>query len=154
MKRLGNRGDTIIEVLLAIIVVGSVLAGAYVSSSHSLNANRASQERAEALNFVQGQIEMIKNKVSNLINRDGPWCLNSTGSGIARNDFTVAPPADYTTDDWSEPYPANCMVGDGNRYHLSVLHASGSDNYTIRARWDRIGGGGKEQTTMFYKVSP
>lgn len=151
LRKLDHTGDTIVEVMVAIIVVGSVLAGAYVSSNHSLNANRQSQERSEALKYVEGQIETIKANVGDLYNHSGPWCLNASGGRV---DLPVAPPANYIADNWSEPYPGDCMKGSSNRYHLFVSHTSGSDTYTVNARWDRAGGGGKEQAAIVYKVSP
>ena len=44
-----SRGDTIVEVLLAIAITSVVLAGAYVAVSGSMKASRAAQERGEAV---------------------------------------------------------------------------------------------------------
>ncbi len=55
-----KRGDTIVEVLLAIAIVSAVLAGAYVTTNRSLRVGRDAQEASEALELAEGQIERIK----------------------------------------------------------------------------------------------
>lgn len=55
-----KRGDTIVEVLLAIAIVSAVLAGAYVTTNRSLRAGRDAQEASEALELAEGQVERIK----------------------------------------------------------------------------------------------
>jgi Tfp pilus assembly protein PilV len=53
-------GDTIVEVLVAIVIVATILGGAYVTASHSLLNVRESQERGEALNLAEGQVEALR----------------------------------------------------------------------------------------------
>jgi Tfp pilus assembly protein PilV len=152
MKRLNSVGDTIVEVLLAVIVVGGVLAAAYVSSSRSLNANRASQERGEALKYVESQVEKIKANVSTPAG-PGPvgtyYCLDSAS---APRSLLTNPPA-LDSDTWTS-YPSQCIVGNiPAGYHLLIFQPA-SGIYFASARWDRAGGGGKEQIIIVYKVSP
>lgn len=56
----GNRGDTIIEVMIALAVLGSIIAGGYAIATKSLNGVRVAQERSEALKIAEGQIETLK----------------------------------------------------------------------------------------------
>lgn len=60
MKRLNQRGDTIVEVLISIAVVSLILGGAYVTTNHSLKASRGAQERTDAVKLVESQIESMK----------------------------------------------------------------------------------------------
>ncbi len=53
-------GDTIIEVLLAMAVAVSVLAGAYVLANQAMRLGRQAQERTEANKIAQGQIEALE----------------------------------------------------------------------------------------------
>lgn len=55
-----KRGDTIVEVLIALAVLGSVLVGGYSIATRSINSVRASQERGEALKVAEGQIEQLR----------------------------------------------------------------------------------------------
>jgi Tfp pilus assembly protein PilV len=53
-------GDTLIEVLICILIVSSILTGAYVTTNTSNKAVRNAQEHAEALKLVQGQLEEVR----------------------------------------------------------------------------------------------
>ncbi len=156
MRQLQNRGDTIVEVLIAIVVIGAVLTGAYVTGNQSLNANRAAQERAEALKYVEGQVERIKANVAVLGAPSppgpgaGPYCLDKTTGAVD----TITPPAgdpNINNDNFS--YPSGCNQGlISGSYHLSITQTGGL--YTIRARWDRIGGGSRQEIKTLYRIQP
>lgn len=55
-----QRGDTIVEVLIAIGLLGLVLSGAYVVVSRNVTSNRMSQERLEAVKIAESQFERLK----------------------------------------------------------------------------------------------
>lgn len=59
-----QRGDTIIEVMLAMAVIGMVLGVAYGIANRSVAIGRSAQERSEALKFAESQVELIKQYVS------------------------------------------------------------------------------------------
>lgn len=151
--RLNTAGDTIVEVLLAVVVVGAVLTGAYVSSNQSLNADRASQERAEALKYVESQIDQVKANVA-------AASAQPTGSGFCfKQDGTIqvlpggTPSSSAAADDFSKY--TNCDPGsipDG--YNLSVVRNSANDVYTVRARWTHVAGSNRDEIVMLYRVTP
>lgn len=132
--RLGknNRGDTIVEVLLAIAVVSAVLAGAYVSANLSLGGARQAQERGEALKYVEGQLETLKEVAarpdSPVFSQSGTFCFDD---GLA---IVSAP----------------CTVGPDGRYQLSIQ--PGDNEFTARAEWERVGGGATEHLEIVYRV--
>lgn len=152
LRRLNSKGDTIVEVLLAITVVSAVLAGAYVSTSRSLKANRAAQERAEATEFVQQQAERLKyvSSTSNAASvfASGPFCI--------KDDLTVQNVTNISND-------SNCTFG--ARYVISITYAGGSSPHLIRALWENatgsstvsIGGTsypGYDIINLYYRVYP
>lgn len=55
-----QRGDTIVEVVIAIAVISSVLTGAFYLTNHSTRAVRDAQEHAQALQLLQGQVEQLR----------------------------------------------------------------------------------------------
>ena len=59
-KRLTERGDTIVEVLIAISVMSLLIGGAFVLTNRSLQGTRAAQERLNALKLVESQLEQLK----------------------------------------------------------------------------------------------
>ena len=144
-------GDTIVEVLLAIAVVSSVLGGAYVAANRSLNTNRAAQERTEAAKLVESQIERLKVATSNAaIFNDNVYCLDA---GLVPHEFSgpiavmPAVAADNTV-----IYPAECVINNGVAYSVSVDKENGTNNFTVRVRWDRAGTGTREEAEIVYRV--
>lgn len=135
---LGNRGDTLVEVMLAIAVVGAILAGAYVSSSGSLAGTRQSQERGEALQLVQSQLEYLK-----AASRNG----NSPVYTMS-NDFCFAGGS-------LNPQAAPCFEGPDSRYRLSITRNTAGDthDFTASASWDPAGSGEQQNVDISYRVS-
>lgn len=130
--KLRTRGDTIVEVLLAIAVVSAVLAGAYVSANLSLGGARQAQERGEALKYIEGQIETLKEVAaqpnSPVFSQSGAFCFDNS----------------------LEPVSAPCAVGPDGRYRLSITRSA--NQFLARAEWDRIGGGSTEQLEIVYRM--
>lgn len=146
MKYLGSRGDTIVEVLLAIAVASAVLGGAYVSANRSLNGTRQAQERAEAVKFVEGQLERLKEVAktdTTVFNTPpNPFCITetSTPSGVQLNRVVSGDPG--------------CRQGTDGRYALQIQRdtSGGTTTFTASARWDRVGGGGQDQVILVYRM--
>jgi Tfp pilus assembly protein PilV len=55
-----ERGDTIVEVLLATVVISIVIAGAYTLTNRATRINQTALERTTATNLVRQQIEFIR----------------------------------------------------------------------------------------------
>lgn len=59
-RRLGQRGDTIVEVLIAIAVVTGVLATSYAIVNYNSRSYQTGSERVEALKVAEQQIEKLR----------------------------------------------------------------------------------------------
>jgi type II secretory pathway pseudopilin PulG len=97
--RQNHKGDTIVEVLIAIVITSTILTGAYVLTNHSTSNDRASQEHSDALSLAQSQIEALRT-TSGLNAPD--TCFNNAGTAITagcsfNNDWSpcTSPPASY-----------------------------------------------------------
>jgi type II secretory pathway pseudopilin PulG len=142
--RLNNRGDTIVEVLIAIAVVSAVLGGAFAASRRSLLGARTSQERGEAVKFVEGQLESLKSalddrsRASTIFALAGSFCLDDS--------------LDVVTDINN----AACRKGPDGRYRLAVTSVAIPDTtgkeFRASATWDKIGGGPQERVEIVYKA--
>ncbi len=53
-------GDTIIEVLIALAVLGAIIGGGYAIATRSLNGVQIANERSEATKLAEGQLEAMK----------------------------------------------------------------------------------------------
>lgn len=62
MRRIkhNQHGDSIIEVLLAIAVIGMVLGASYATATRALRASRYAQEQTEALKLAESTVEKLK----------------------------------------------------------------------------------------------
>lgn len=137
VRRLGNAGDTIVEVLLAIAVVSAVLGGAFVSADRSLNTSRQSQERGEALKLVEGQMEQLK-----------AMSLQSPGNIFGASSFCFKEDRTYST---TTPCTNSLL---GVTYRLTVTRDPSTNVFTVTANWDKVGGGSEEQLKMVHKMYP
>ena len=136
--RLKQAGDTIVEVLIAIAVVSSVLAGAYVSSNKALQQSRQSQERGEALKYAEAQVEQLKDAaatVPSTFTVSGAFCyLAGARKSLAGTPAATAD-ADVLT---TAVYPNNCRQGTTTFYYTVIQRASDNSTFTITVRWDPV----------------
>ena len=170
--KIGHKGDTIIEVLLAIIVLSMVLGGAFVSARRSLNATQQAKERDQAVRLIEAQIERLKSATGDLANAlfsgaptIAEFCLDNTlpldNAAGKVNTGTIV--ADVNADNFDDPpYPDKCVLDGSNRqfnggsesapYYMSIQRTSSGPNliFNVRARWDRPGGG-REQAQIIYR---
>lgn len=128
MVKLNSKGETIVEVLISIVVVGSVLAGAYFTANRSSQQTRAAIERTEALKAAESKVEMLRN----LSKTPG---LN-LASGVA-----------YCIEASAATVSTTCKVEP--RYN--VLTKLVGETYSITAEWDSVLGS-KEKLTMYYRL--
>ena len=95
-----NSGDTIVEVLIAIVILSLILTGAYVSSNDSLDNIRDAQDRIQALGYAQNQAEDLRAEAHTIFAPSSPdatylnpttpatnFCFDNT------NTISVWPPA-------------------------------------------------------------
>ena len=141
-------GDTIVEVVITIGVLSLVLVSAFVVMRSNLSTIRRSQERNEAQSLVASQLEKIR-----------VLAANSGSNGI----FGADPGAfclDAAMALKSTTSPACKVAADGNptsqqpAYALSISRSTINGGYLFKAQavWDDVGGHGKDNVTMVYKV--
>lgn len=145
-----QKGDTIVEVLLAIAIVSAVLGGAYASASKSLQGTRQAQERGEALKLVEGQIERLKSTLGSprpeiraVAQSPNDFCLyepdGSPGQVLMHNP---------SVGDATNP----CLQGPEGRYLLVISPDSEPRQYTVRAAWEKFGGGEEQTVQIVYRT--
>lgn len=144
ISKRSERGDTLVEVLVAISVVSLVLGGAFVLTNRSLQGTRASQERVNATKLIESQIEQLKNFAST--NSDvifgtsapNPFCIDSSGTIRAASH-------------------SGCKVGvNGNptaaepMFTLQVMRSG--NVFTVKNTWQDVRGTGTASAEMKYKI--
>lgn len=151
-KPLSQAGDTLVEVMLAMAIIGLVLGGAYATASRSLRIGRQAQERGEALKQVEGQIEKIKYLAPDpnakiFDTTTGPvstFCIQDVISNPATAKRSINNITDYAN------YPPECKKQ--TIYNISVTYDSTKDDlFIVSAVWDRLGGG-QDEVTIRYRL--
>lgn len=125
-----QKGDTIVEVLIAMAVASSVLATSFITMNRNLLIARTSQERSEAAKYAQGQLEALKATTdAKLPIPAGSFCFNLLTGAISG---------------------APCV---SSYYNASIVRdLSAPRQYRITVTWDKLGGG-TETTIMAYRTA-
>ena len=149
---LNKRGDTIIEVLIAMAVASSVLGISLSTMNRNLIITRDNQERTEASKLAQGQIEALraaKETGSVAIPVVGSsFCLSNNGT-VVTSITGGSPHANIDTDDFAADYGI-CRSTDLLFNYAIVRDAVNS--YHFYVRWNPIKGQVRNQIVMAYRI--
>ncbi|MEO5627687.1 MAG: hypothetical protein ABIQ89_02260 [Candidatus Saccharimonadales bacterium] len=152
-KQLSQTGDTIVEVLIVIIVLGVVVSAGYRTAIRSLQSIQLSQEKTYALKLAEGQLESIKAKATQdptILSASG-YCLDSS-----LNSQTISPAPTNGLPDNYVSYPVSCKVDPnggsctGLCYYVGVRKVS-DNSITASVRWDGYAGK-KQQVELSYRL--
>lgn len=130
-----QRGDTIIEVMLAIAVVSMVLAASYKIANRALLTGRYAQEQTEALKYAESQLEKLKYKASLVkpLDEAGGTVYDTAASQTSfclDDDVTMSK---ITTG--SAQYAAKCTAKSG-LYDLLITYDPPNNLYKARVSWE------------------
>lgn len=149
LKRLNQRGDTIVEVMLVLAIVGLAVGISFATADSSLSQVTASSQNTQSTALLQQQIERLRSLVANpstspnyIFRTSGYYCVDASDNVIAT--FTGTNLTNYTI------YPAACVSGG---YHIAVSYNGTSDpTFTTTAYWDDIQGHGQDSATLTYRM--
>lgn len=114
IKKLNQRGDTIVEVLIAIAVISSVLGTSYAIVNRNSKSYQQVSERTEALKLAEDQLEQIRGGVSV---PTGEFCVSPSSGVKAYSD-------------------SDCTFS--SRYKVKVTKPAAVFN--VHVEWDGING--------------
>lgn len=147
-KFFNQRGDTIVEVLVVLAVLGMAISIAYATANKSLLAARQAQESSQASVLLQAQVEKLRVLASttpSLFNPGPSYCINEAVDGhymqSSNCSFDSQGVPDCTT---TEP----CYDVTINYTNSGLAH----DTFTLVAKWDDIGGQGHDTVTTVYRT--
>lgn len=163
IKPLNNSGDTIVEVLIAIVVATTVLAGGFAASNNSLKTSQDALEHSQALNRAQGEADLLKANAEN-IPTSGASSIFMGSPFVEGTSANFDPTANHyfcLNADLTASINATCpFTGGGpsvanydtfiNRFQTPA--GSGNYVFTITERW-LSAKGGYAYVTLLYKVN-
>ncbi len=150
-----QRGDTIVEVLIAMAVIGIMLGAAFGIANRSLATGRAAQERTEALKIAETQLELLKAYSKAGISfpdfsGTDDFCINTGVNPISSTGVEL----DINTNDVCATTNGN--GGDGF-YNVAIVPVPTvpattppSGTYRVSVVWERVGGGGVDEELQLY----
>lgn len=148
-----QKGETIVEVLISMAVLGLILSASYGLANKSTLANRQSQERTEALNENSARLEQFKTYLEDSGNiPGGTFCVYQDNTGALKtttSGFVGGIPANPDQDPL-DSYPNQCKAGPDGRYNTSIR--KNGETFIITTRWFQASGGGVDQLAIEYKA--
>lgn len=137
-----NRGDTIVEVMISLVVLSMVIATVYAMGARSLRTGSESNQRTEAVSYAQSQVDLLINAKNNdpTFAKDfqvgQAYCLNPDG--------TINTSAQTNSNKLCNNY-------NGTQYNIGVTYAS--NLFTITAQWpNQDAPGGVANLNLYYKL--
>ena len=135
MARNNQHGDTIIEVMLAVAVVGMVLAASYSIANRALLTGRYAQEQTEALKQAESQVEKLKYKASQFKQGD-----SVTGTifdtVVTATTFCIGDDANLSKVTSSDASYATVCKGRSGLYDQAVTYDAANNLYRVVITWD------------------
>jgi type II secretory pathway pseudopilin PulG len=141
IRRDGQRGDTIVEVIIAVAIVSAILAGAFVVTNQSARAVRDSEEHAQALQLLQGQVELLRSAAA----RPGTLPASLSTPFCLANGRAYQPAASDTHCTLNSLYQVSISSP------VSAPTAGTTTTFNLVAAWPALGGG-TDDVYLSYKV--
>lgn len=143
-----SRGDTIVEVLLAMSIIGLVLGAAFGIANRSVSIGQDAQDRTEALKINETQLELFRSsyKDTSAVNtrtNTQPFCFDTSIIAITVEDAS----SDKCT----------AVNGNGQKgyYSISITPpdpvVTNSRSYVFMVTWQRQGSSDNSNSTIYYE---
>lgn len=132
--RADERGDTIVEVLIATAIVSLILASAYALTNRNVLSIQAAQEQQYAQKLAEQQVEILRSADPV---PTGSGCFDTSSGNVGA---------------WAAPLtnPA-CSVTTGNANYDVAVTSTGLQ-YRVQVSWDALGGN-RAKVTMYYRIA-
>ena len=153
---LNQLGDTIVEVMIVLAVLGLALGISYQTASRSLKTTRSAQESSQATEILAGEVEGLRTLTCSNVSvgtcpsaaqvfNTTPYCITGTT------------PA-YTTGVGCQVNQSGtiCTATDSFCYTLTIQYSTSGVNpdlFKLTATWpDASGTGPNDSQTVFYRL--
>jgi Tfp pilus assembly protein PilV len=147
-----QRGDTIVEVLLATVVISIVIVGAYTLTNRATRINQTAIERTTATNLVKQQIEFIRG-MHTYGRSDAAWQeIETNYAANVQPSYALCEPTSGsdpfkadTAGGYNDANTVNDYTADGALFQVWAEAYQASPSYIdihVRACWIGIGNSG------------
>jgi prepilin-type N-terminal cleavage/methylation domain-containing protein len=164
-----QKGDTLVEVLICIAIVGAVITGAYALAGRSLQEGISATEHSDAIRLAEGQIEALKMRQAG--SDKGEWstyfaspaqmdnsCLDLEAK--TQSDPNWRPvqngtnPTSLTTANYADNAAHTQCVQQNEKYFINITVTTGASTnptYLVTVRWNPVGEGPTSESQIYYR---
>lgn len=159
-----QKGDTLIEVMIATVIVGLILTTAYVLSTKAFQLGQSAKERSQAAQLLQEQAEGLRSlrdnqpwssfigQFTSIPQQDGFYVyhVKKTQNPDGTITWSIAPGelADaHSNDPDVQSLPYKVAV------RSKITDSGNKLESRIEVNWDRFGGGVPESTSLLMKLT-
>lgn len=137
IPKLNRRGDTIVEVMVVLAILGLALGISYSTANRSLLDTRGAEENSQATALLQGQVEDLRSlansQTQDIFSQGGAFCISSTDT--------------ITTN-------SGCK-NINTLYNIDITYQNTGtqpDTFTLVASWPDVEGQGMDTVTILCRV--
>jgi type II secretory pathway pseudopilin PulG len=155
-----SRGDTIVEVLIAMAVASAILGSSFLVVNRTLKNSRQAQEHSEVLKIAQSQLEQLKAyagdpthaaALNSVLSTNKPFCMVD-GSPV---NFSAAAISN-TLPQIEAAYPVGCKQLGTVDYRTGIIYEPGTaspydDVYVAQVDWPGATGG-QDKVSLSYRI--
>jgi type II secretory pathway pseudopilin PulG len=158
LRNLNARGDTIVEIMMVLAVLGLTLSISYATANHSLLAARQAQENSEASELLQSQVELVRYLAattpagSGIFSGGSAFCIEPGSSTPTPTLPSVAPGAATNPDCINQGQTDKLY--DLSIVYTNVLGSGFPDTFIFTATWPDVQGQGTDTVTLTARIHP
>jgi prepilin-type N-terminal cleavage/methylation domain-containing protein len=150
-------GDTLIEVIIAITIIGTILTSAITLSTRAIRLGIAARERSQAAQLLQQQAEGLRSLRDTMAWTDFRTAIDSSCASTFHVERFEPSPGVFRWRTASGPY-APVIDGQPTIFNIEIasmcspLPQPNLREFTITANWERIGGG-TDQSVLYTNLA-
>jgi type II secretory pathway pseudopilin PulG len=161
-KKMTSTGDTIVEVMVVLAILGLAISISFATANRSLLDTSQAEENSQATEYAETQIEDLRylaptsssadpsqNPTTNIFNPTTAFCI--TNPTAASPITTIVSNCDFGTQKYQVlVYNCDGYSGGGNDPCTAASHDS--DTFIVQAIWPDALGQGSDSATLSYRV--
>jgi prepilin-type N-terminal cleavage/methylation domain-containing protein len=145
---LGQKGDTIVEVMIVLAVLGTAVSISYVTANRSLLAARAAYENSHGTSLLQSQLEQLRT-MPDLEKQGAP----NTNVFVPTTPFCIVNQQVQAPGGTPDPCLRDSI------YNMSIVYTpddaaapKAGGTYVLTGSWDNVAGEGLNTATLSYRM--
>lgn len=148
-----QRGDTLIEVLIVLAILGLALSISYATANRSLLQAREAQENAYAANLAEAQFEKLRSMSKHQFDAskipvDDEFIYQNGG---VFTQYCIDQNVNKMISATGSPIDPGCKIKDLYEIRISFTPATGQ-TFKVNVSWPNVQGEGTDNVTMSYRL--